>query len=111
MATLVMNTTTPKMTLGNYHLTATRGEDEVLRQCFSDPDDANSAVAEALVRYPDCEIRLTRRYTVLLSAGPAPSARGRARARWSRPSTRSTAVASRTSAGTEGPRQADPLPS
>jgi hypothetical protein len=73
----LMNTTTPKMTPGKYQLTATRGEDEILRQRFNDPDEADGAVAEALVRYPDCEIRLTWGYTVLLSAGPAPSARPR----------------------------------
>ena len=74
----LMNTTTPKMTLGKYLLTATRGEDEVLRQRFNDPDDADRAVAEALVRYPDCEIRLIWGYTVLLSAGPPASAQAQA---------------------------------
>ncbi len=60
---------------GNYQLTVARGEDEVLRQRFNNRDDADCAVAEALVRYPDSEIRLTWGGTVLLSVGPAQPAR------------------------------------
>jgi hypothetical protein len=57
--------------IGKYQLTAKRSEEEVLRQGFDDVDEANHAVAEALVGYPDCEIRLTREGTVLLSAAPS----------------------------------------
>jgi len=57
--------------LGKYQLTATRGENEILRQDFYDLDEASHAVAEALARYPDCEIRLTQEYTVLASAAPS----------------------------------------
>jgi hypothetical protein len=59
------------MTPGKYQLTATRGENELLRQGFNNHDEASAAAAEALVRYPECEIRLTQVETVLLSVGPS----------------------------------------
>jgi len=63
----------PNMTPGTYQLTATRGGDEVLRQGFNDLDEANRALCDALLRYTDCEVRLTSGDGVLISAGPAPS--------------------------------------
>jgi hypothetical protein len=63
----------PRITPGKYQLTALRGADELLRQGFDQLDDANQAVAEALMRYPECEVRLTQGGTVLISAGPARS--------------------------------------
>ncbi len=59
------------MTPGRYQLTATRGGVEVFRQGFDDRGEAYAALGEALVRFPDCEIRLTLGDAVLLSAGPA----------------------------------------
>ena len=54
-------------------LVAIRGEVDVLREGFDDRDEAYRAFADALVRYPDCEVRLTSGDGVLISAGPAPS--------------------------------------
>ena len=59
------------MTPGQYQLTATRGGVEVFRQGFDDRGEAYAALGEVLVRFPDCEIRLTLGDSVLLSAGPA----------------------------------------
>jgi hypothetical protein len=59
----------PVMMPASYQLIATRVEGEVLRRSFDDRDQANQAVAEALLRYRDCEIRLTRDDSVLISAG------------------------------------------
>ena len=56
---------------GAYQLVAIRGEVEVFRTGFDDRDEANRALAEVLVRFPDCEVRLTSGGGVLLSAGPA----------------------------------------
>ena len=58
---------------GAYQLVAIRGGVEVLRADFNDRDEAYRAFAEALARYPDCEVRLTSGDGVLISAGPAPS--------------------------------------
>ena len=74
-----MNTTMPKMTFGTYQLSVVRGEDEVLRRGFEDRGEANEAVADALARYHDCEVRLSQGDAVLISAGPAPSVRTRRR--------------------------------
>ena len=74
-ARLLMNTAMPKLTPGTYQLTANRGGDEVLRRGFDDRDEANEAVADALVRYRDCEVRLSQGGRVLISAGPARAAR------------------------------------
>jgi hypothetical protein len=65
------------LTPGKYQVTATRGKDEVLRQGFDDPASANEAFREALVRYPDCEVKLIEAGVVLISAGPAPPLAGR----------------------------------
>jgi hypothetical protein len=59
------------MMTGRYQLTASRGNDEILRQGFDDLDEADHALADVLARYPDCEIRLTREATVLLSVAPS----------------------------------------
>jgi hypothetical protein len=49
----------------------------VLRQGLDDLDEANQAVAEALVWYPDREIRLTEKAgAVLLSAAPSRTSTG-----------------------------------
>jgi hypothetical protein len=56
---------------GKYQLTATRGDDEVLRQSFDDIDQANHALADVLARFLDCEIRLMQEGTPLLSAAPS----------------------------------------
>jgi len=61
------------MTRGRYQLTVTRGGVEVLRQSFRDRDAAYRALAEALVQYPDCEVRLIHGEDVLISAAPARS--------------------------------------
>jgi hypothetical protein len=74
-ARLLMNTVMQKLTPGTYQLTASRGGDAVLRHRFDNLDEANEAVADALVRYRDCEVRLSQGDGVLLSAGPAPSRR------------------------------------
>jgi hypothetical protein len=66
---LPMNT---KITPGKYQVTATCGEDGVLRQGFHDPASANEAFREVLVRYPACEVKLIDAGVVLISAGPAP---------------------------------------
>ena len=58
---------------GAYQLVATRGGIEVLRAGFNDRDEAYQAFADALVRHPDCEVRLTSGGGVLISAGPARS--------------------------------------
>jgi hypothetical protein len=58
---------------GAYQLVAIRGEVEAFRANFDDRDEATRALAEVLVRYPDCEVRLTSGDGVLISAGPAPS--------------------------------------
>ena len=58
---------------GAYQLVAIRGEVEVFRAGFDDRDEAYRAFADALVRYPDCEVRLTSGGGVLISAGPAPT--------------------------------------
>ena len=58
-----------------YQLTTTRGGDEVLGQAFDNRDEACAAIGEAEARYPDCEVRLTQDDAVLISAGPAVSAR------------------------------------
>ena len=68
-----MNADNAQMEPGKYQLTATRGAVERLRQSFADLDDANQAVAEALVRYPDCGVRLTQGCTVLVSVAPSRS--------------------------------------
>jgi hypothetical protein len=59
------------MTRGKFQLTATRGGIAVLRRGFDDRDEADKAVADALVRYCCCEVRLTESGTALLWAGPA----------------------------------------
>ena len=69
-----MNTAMPKLTPGTYQLTANRPKEELLRRSFDDRDEANEAVADALVRYRDCEVRLSRGDGVLLSAGPVRAA-------------------------------------
>jgi hypothetical protein len=56
---------------GKYLLTAILVDDEILRQGFDDLDEANHALTGVLARHPDCEIRLTREATVLLSAAPS----------------------------------------
>ena len=61
------------MTRGKYQLTATRGAVEVLRRGFDDLEEAHRAVAEALVRYPDCEVQLIQGDSVVISAAPARS--------------------------------------
>ena len=58
---------------GAYQLVAIRGWIEVFRAGFNDRDEAYQAFADALVRHPDCEVRLTSGDGVLISAGPAPS--------------------------------------
>ena len=58
---------------GAYQLVAIRGGVEVFRAGFNDRDEAYQAFADALARYPDCEVRLTSGDGVLISAGPAPS--------------------------------------
>ncbi len=60
-------------TPGRYQLTATRGGVEVLRQGFDDRGEPYAALGEALVRFPDCEIRLTLGDTVLISARTWPA--------------------------------------
>jgi hypothetical protein len=52
--------------------TATGGDGEVLRRGFDDPAAATEAYREALMRYPDCEVKLIEAGVVLISAGPAP---------------------------------------
>jgi hypothetical protein len=66
---LTSSTSTP----GRYQLTATCGDVEILRQTFDDLDEAHRAFSEALTRYPDCEVRLTSRDAVLITAAPARS--------------------------------------
>jgi hypothetical protein len=63
------------MTRGKYQLTATRDGVEVFRQGFGDRDEADKAIAEALLRYRDCEVRLTEGGTALISAAPVRSKR------------------------------------
>ncbi len=58
---------------GPYQLVAIRGEVQVFRADFDDRVEATRALADALVRYPDCEVRLTSGDGVLISAGPAPA--------------------------------------
>jgi hypothetical protein len=62
-----------KITPGKYRRVAIGGGVQVLREGFDQLENADQAVAEALAGHPDCEIRLTRGFTVLLSAGPARS--------------------------------------
>lgn len=62
-----------RMTLGKYQLTVTRGAVEVLRQGIDDLEEAHRAVAEALMRHPDCEVQLSQGDSVLISAAPARS--------------------------------------
>ncbi len=59
--------------LHQYQLVAIRGGVEVFRQHFDDRDEATRALADVLVRYPDCEVRLTSGDGVLISAGPTPT--------------------------------------
>ena len=54
---------------GPYQLVAIRGEVQVFRADFDDRVEATRALADALVRYPDCEVRLTSGDGVLISAG------------------------------------------
>jgi hypothetical protein len=54
-------------------LVAIRGGGEVFRAGFHDRDEAYRAFADALARYPDCEVRLTSGDGVLISAGPTPA--------------------------------------
>jgi len=61
------------MARGKYQLIATCGGMEVFRRGFDHRDEADKALAEALVRYRHCEVRLTESDTALLSAGPARS--------------------------------------
>ena len=63
----------PRTTSGAYQLTVTRDGVKVRRRGFDDMQDATSAVAAALVCYPDCDVRLVQGDTVVLSAGPAPA--------------------------------------
>jgi hypothetical protein len=56
-----------------YRLVAIRGGAEVFRQDFDDRDEAYRALADALVRFPDCEVRLISGDGVMISAGPAPA--------------------------------------
>jgi len=60
----------PIMVRVSYLLTATRGTDEILQRSFDDRDQANQAIAEALVRYHDSEVRLSQGDAVFISAGP-----------------------------------------
>jgi len=59
------------MAPSKYRLTATRREDELLRQDFNNLNEANRAACEALARDLDCEIRLTEGDSVLISAAPS----------------------------------------
>jgi len=62
--------------VSNLHLdqfVAIRGVVVVLREGFDDRVEAYRAFADALVRYPDCEVRLTSGDGVLISAGPTPT--------------------------------------
>ncbi len=72
----------PRPTRGRYQLAVTRDGQEVLRQGFDDLHDATGAAAEALVRYPDCAIRLVKGDTALLSAAPAPAGAHRRAPTW-----------------------------
>jgi hypothetical protein len=63
--------TVAAMTSGKFQLSAIRGGVEVLCQRFGDRGKADEAVAEALVRYRDCEIRLTEGRTTLISVAAA----------------------------------------
>jgi len=49
------------MTRGKYQLSMTRGGVKVFRQGFGNRQEADWAVAEALVRYRDCEVPIYRR--------------------------------------------------
>jgi hypothetical protein len=60
-----------------YQLTATRGGVEVFRQGFGDREKADEAIARAMVRHRDCEVRLTEGETALVSAAPSRAAPAR----------------------------------
>jgi hypothetical protein len=61
------------MDIRSYQLVAIRGGVEVYRAGFDDREEATRALADALARYPDCEVRLTSGDLVLISAGPTPT--------------------------------------
>jgi len=63
------------MARGKYQLSTTRDGVEVFRRGFGNRDEACQAVADALVRHRDCEVRLIEGEVVLLSAGPVPATR------------------------------------
>ena len=61
----------PETSRGKYKLTATRGQNVVLREHFDDLLEAHAATGKALARYPDCEVRLKNLDVVLIAVAPA----------------------------------------